>query len=336
MTVAPRAAAWGASSREMSAPAEKRAMSTPSNASPARLADLDGSGRRSTIVRPADRPDASRRSSPTGNSRSMRTWIIVRPTTPVAPTTATVRGWSCHVGHGSAEVAVTGRARREYSSGASALRPHHGDLGRTARGIVSPGAAPSSARDGRAARTRPARRPRGRPAVASTRRRRSRSRGSSAIVRIRQLPTPSPRADSSTNTSQTQANVTRSVITRANPTWRPSPERDEAQRPRRSRPRPPPATGPAPSTPARTGPGPASRGRCPPGRWKRERRSADRRSGCVSSRGSGHSAVTGSLARCRCMAALRDRLTRPWRSISVTTTMTSSPTDTTSSTVGTW
>ena len=31
-----------------------------------------------------------------------------------------------------------------------------------------------------------------------------------------------------------------------------------------------------------------------------------------------------------------DRLTRPWRSISVTTTMTSSPTDTTSSTLGTW
>src|SRR5207249_209437 len=45
---------------------------------------------------------------------------------------------------------------------------------------------------------------------------------------------------------------------------------------------------------------------------------------------------TGSFARCRCMAALRDRLTRPWRSTSITTTITSSPTDTTSSTVGTW
>ena len=44
----------------------------------------------------------------------------------------------------------------------------------------------------------------------------------------------------------------------------------------------------------------------------------------------------GALARCRCMAALRDRLTRPWRSISVTTTMISSPIWTTSSTVGTW
>ena len=42
-------------------------------------------------VRPAERPDASRRSSPTGKSRSPRTVIIVRPTTPVAPTTATVR-----------------------------------------------------------------------------------------------------------------------------------------------------------------------------------------------------------------------------------------------------
>ena len=42
------------------------------------------------------------------------------------------------------------------------------------------------------------------------------------------------------------------------------------------------------------------------------------------------------LARCRCIAALRERLTRPWRSTSVTTTITSSPTDTTSSTDGTW
>ena len=42
------------------------------------------------------------------------------------------------------------------------------------------------------------------------------------------------------------------------------------------------------------------------------------------------------LARWRCMAALRERLIRPWRSISTTTTMTSSPTETTSSTVGTW
>ena len=53
-------------------------------------------------------------------------------------------------------------------------------------------------------------------------------------------------------------------------------------------------------------------------------------------RWSGAEARRTYLARCRCMAALRDRLTRPWRSISMTTTMTSSPTDTTSSTLGTW
>ncbi len=91
MTVAPRATACGASSSEMSAPAEKRAMSTPSNASPT-ASPIWWVWPSIAIVRPADRPDASKRSSPTGNSRSLRTWIIVRPTTPVAPTTATVRG----------------------------------------------------------------------------------------------------------------------------------------------------------------------------------------------------------------------------------------------------
>ena len=91
MTVAPRATAAGASSFEMSAPAENRATSTPSKASG--TASAISSVRPSIdTVRPADRPEASSRSSPTGNSRSLRIWIIVRPTTPVAPTTATVRG----------------------------------------------------------------------------------------------------------------------------------------------------------------------------------------------------------------------------------------------------
>ena len=64
-------------------------------------------------ILPADRPEASSRSSPTGNSRSFRTWIIVRPTTPVAPTTATVR---CRRFIESMAPRVrTGRARREYS-----------------------------------------------------------------------------------------------------------------------------------------------------------------------------------------------------------------------------
>src|SRR5512140_1875637 len=91
-TVQPRAAASGASIVDTSPPAEKSAMSTPAKAS--------GVASSTVIVRPAaltvepaDLPDASNRSSPTGNCRSARTWIIVRPTTPVAPTTATVNGW---------------------------------------------------------------------------------------------------------------------------------------------------------------------------------------------------------------------------------------------------
>ena len=92
MTVAPWATAPGARSSETVPPAEKRAMSTPSNASG--TASPTSSVRPPTLtIRPADRPEASRRSSRSGNSRSLRTWIIVRPTTPVAPTTATVSGW---------------------------------------------------------------------------------------------------------------------------------------------------------------------------------------------------------------------------------------------------
>ncbi len=91
MTVAPRAAASGASWRDTSVPAEKRAMSTPSKASG--IASPTVSVRPSALtVDPAERPEASRRSSPTGKLRSASTWIIVRPTTPVAPTTATVSG----------------------------------------------------------------------------------------------------------------------------------------------------------------------------------------------------------------------------------------------------
>ena len=91
MTVAPWATAAGASSCDTPAPAEKSAMSTPSNASG--TASPISSVRPSIeTVRPADRPEASSRKSATGNSRSLRIWIIVRPTAPVAPTTATVRG----------------------------------------------------------------------------------------------------------------------------------------------------------------------------------------------------------------------------------------------------
>ena len=91
MTVAPRLAASGASARDTSAPAEKSAISTPSNASG--VASAISMVRSPTLtLRPTERPDASRRSSPIGKARSWRTLIIVRPTTPVAPTTATVKG----------------------------------------------------------------------------------------------------------------------------------------------------------------------------------------------------------------------------------------------------
>ena len=76
MTTAPAAAAAGARVPETLAPAEKRAMSTPSN----------DSGRASSTVRrwpemtsvvPAERADASGRSVANGKARSMRTWSIV-------------------------------------------------------------------------------------------------------------------------------------------------------------------------------------------------------------------------------------------------------------------
>ena len=194
MTVAPWATAAGASSREMSAPAENSAMSTPSKAS-ATASPISSVRPSIDTVRPADRPEASRRSSPTGNSRSLRIWIIVRPTTPVAPTTATVRGRRFMKGLAPLALSL-GRARPEYSSG-----PFRTGCKRVCR--------------------------------------------------------------------------TRNETSRRSP-----------------------------------GGSPRLRGEDPD--------------------------QTGSLARWRCMAALRERLTRPWRSTSRTTTMISSPTDTTSSTVGTW
>ncbi len=120
MTVAPRAAAAGARSREMSAPALKRAISTPSKASGTASA-ISMVWPRTDTVRPADRPEASRRNSPTGKSRSPRTWIIVRPTTPVAPTTATVSGLPFILGMAPHALSLV-RARREYTSGSRPIR----------------------------------------------------------------------------------------------------------------------------------------------------------------------------------------------------------------------
>ena len=91
MTVAPRLAASGASACEVSPPALKSAMSTPSKASGVASRTSTWVPATSTI-RPALRALARRRTSVYGKARSWRARIIVPPTTPVAPTTATVSG----------------------------------------------------------------------------------------------------------------------------------------------------------------------------------------------------------------------------------------------------
>src|SRR5450432_2822084 len=60
------------------------------------------------------------RSSAMGKSRSRRTWIIVPPTSPVAPTTATVSGW--RVIRGTPPLRGS-RAPFEYNSVPGASRP---------------------------------------------------------------------------------------------------------------------------------------------------------------------------------------------------------------------
>ena len=236
------------------------------------------SGRRSTTVRPADRPDASRRSSPTGNSRSLRTWIIVRPTTPVAPTTATVRGWRV----------MSGMAPRGHCHWSG-----HGGSIAAARfaGRRRPGSSRLSTRIERAASI-------GQLAATSGQSERlSRATGSTRPANRRAW---SGGGSSATGDSRSLIQLFRSAKRGIQSTHV------------------------------------ARQGRCPAVERPPNRRAAGGAGGSDLASARSASAQTGSLARWRCMAALRDRLTRPWRSISVTTTMTSSPTDTTSSTVGTW
>ena len=90
MTVQPRFAASGASSLLVPPPALNSAMSTPSNASGVARPTV-WSVPPTFTTRPALRADARSRSSVIGSCFSRRTWIIVRPTAPVAPTTATTR-----------------------------------------------------------------------------------------------------------------------------------------------------------------------------------------------------------------------------------------------------
>ena len=97
MTVAPRFAAAGASAVEVSPPALNSAMSTPSNASGVAWRTVWTVPATSTSV-PALRSLASSRSSVNGKARSTSRRVIVLPTRPVAPTTATVRGFAITLG----------------------------------------------------------------------------------------------------------------------------------------------------------------------------------------------------------------------------------------------
>ena len=88
MTVAPAAATFSAIARDVVAPAENRAMSMPDQSAVA-ASSTGMSAPCHGSVRPADRADAKKRMSPTGNSRSASTSRMTPPTCPVAPTTPT-------------------------------------------------------------------------------------------------------------------------------------------------------------------------------------------------------------------------------------------------------
>ncbi len=89
----PAAAKRGASSREAAAPAEKIASDGRRAMASSALTTVQGSPRKTTVF-PTDRSEATGISSSTGNCLSSRTWIIRVPTSPVAPTTATIIGQS--------------------------------------------------------------------------------------------------------------------------------------------------------------------------------------------------------------------------------------------------
>ena len=91
MTIAPARTAAGAYSRAVPLPAENSARSTPAKLS-ALSVSTPMSWSRNGKVLPAERGEASSRSSPTGNSRSARMLSSSAPTAPVAPTMATAGG----------------------------------------------------------------------------------------------------------------------------------------------------------------------------------------------------------------------------------------------------
>ncbi len=90
-TTAPALTAMGAYFREVSPPAENRAISTPAKLSAVSASTVSGSPRNGRVL-PAERWEASSLSLPTGKSRRARQWRNSTPTAPVAPTIASERG----------------------------------------------------------------------------------------------------------------------------------------------------------------------------------------------------------------------------------------------------
>jgi cytoskeletal protein RodZ len=88
MHVVPAAAVWGIQVLATELPHELRATSTPRSAS-SESTPTSCSSPRNRSLAPAERSEASRTSSSTGKDRSSRMRTILRPTAPVAPTTAT-------------------------------------------------------------------------------------------------------------------------------------------------------------------------------------------------------------------------------------------------------
>src|SRR5258705_1991361 len=89
ITTAPARAGCGANSRETEARGEKSAMSRPANESGLSRRTVTSSPMNSSFW-PSLRSEASGTSSLTANSRSSSTFIISRPTAPVAPAIATL------------------------------------------------------------------------------------------------------------------------------------------------------------------------------------------------------------------------------------------------------
>jgi hypothetical protein len=88
ITIAPAAAATGASAREVDPPAEKNTMSSPEKSAVAASSTMTSTPCQGSL-RPAQRADANSRSDSTGSARSSRQRRIRSPTRPVAPTMPT-------------------------------------------------------------------------------------------------------------------------------------------------------------------------------------------------------------------------------------------------------